>query len=381
MKIIHVTATFPPYYAGTGNVCYHNALGLARRGHRLHVITAATPLPPDYHDPPELHVRRLPVLLRVGNAPLLGGMLPLPACDLVHLHYPFYFGAEAVLWACLCQRIPYVLTYHQDVMLTGGRDLAVRLHHHLLGRLILRRARRVFATSADYADHSRLRPLLARRPAQLAVLANGVDVQHFTPHPAAGCLRQRHNLDPSTPILLFVGGLDQAHYFKGIPTLLAAVAQLSAPRPALILIGTGELHTSYAQLATQHGITAIFAGRVPTAELPAYYRLADLLLLPSTTRGEAFGMVLIEALACGTPVIASDLPGVRSVIRNGVDGILVPPGDVAALAAAIDRLLADPQQRATMGAAGRAKVQQQYAWEVLIPQLEQHYREVLADAG
>lgn len=381
MKIIHVTATFPPYYAGTGNVCYHNALGLARRGHQVHVLTAATPLPPDYHDPPELDVRRLPVLLRVGNAPLLRGMLPLPACDLVHLHYPFYFGAEAVLWACLRQRIPYVLTYHQDVLLTGGRDLAVRLHHHLLGRLILRQARRVFATSADYAQHSRLRPLLAHRPTQLAVLANGVDVQHFMPHPDAGCLRQRHTIAPATPILLFVGGLDQAHYFKGIPALLAAVAQLSVPRPALVLIGTGDLQPHYAQLAAQHGITAIFAGRVPTAELPAYYRLADLLLLPSTTRGEAFGMVLIEALACGTPVIASNLPGVRSVIRDGVDGLLVPPGDVAALATAIEHLLADPHRRAAMGAAGRAKVQQQYAWDVLIAQLEQHYYEVLRNVS
>ncbi len=384
MQVVHVTATYPPYYAGTGNVCYHNAHGLARRGHQVQVITAATPLPPDFRDPPGVQVRRLPALLRVGNAPLLRGMLPLPACDLVHLHYPFYAGAEAVLWAWLRQRVPYVLTYHQDVLLTGVRDLVVRLHHRLIGERILRGARRVLATSADYAHHSRLAPLLhpdSNYPQRVGVLPNGVDIQHFAPRPHAACLR--HGIPPAAPLLLFVGALDHAHYFKGVDVLLRALARLPDPRPHLLIVGNGDLQPTYAQHAADLGVAArvSFCGRVPAADLPAYYSRADLLVLPSTTRGEAFGMVLIEALACGTPVIASDLPGVRSVIHHGSDGLLVSSGDPHALAQAISVLLSNPAQRQAMGARGRAKVQQQYAWDVLIPQLEQIYREVLADAA
>lgn len=385
MRIVHVTATYPPYYAGTGNVCYHHAHGLAQRGHAVQVITAATPLPPDFVDPPGVTVRRLPALLRVGNAPLLRGMLPLPACDLVHLHYPFYAGAEAVLWAWLRQRVPYVLTYHQDVLLSGMRDLAVRLHHRLIGGRILHGARRVLATSADYARHSRLAPLLRHHPThppRVGVLPNGVDVQHFAPRTDTACLRLRYGIPPDAPVLLFVGALDRAHYFKGVAVLLQALARLPNPCVHLLVVGSGDLQPAYARRAAELGMAArvSFCGRVPAADLPTYYSLADLLVLPSTTRGEAFGMVLIEALACATPVIASNLPGVRSVVAHGSDGLLVPPANPHALAQAISVLLSNPARRQAMGARGRAKVQQQYAWQVIIPQLEQIYREVLADA-
>jgi glycosyltransferase involved in cell wall biosynthesis len=97
--------------------------------------------------------------------------------------------------------------------------------------------------------------------------------------------------------------------------------------------------------------------------------------------GEAFGMVLIEAMACGKPVIASNLPGVRSVVNDGEDGLLVEPGNVADLAAKIRQLLDDPQRRQEMGKRGRAKVERKYAWDAIGAKLEQTYYEVLNRAA
>src|SRR6185437_943323 len=118
VRIALVTATFPPYLAGTGNVCYHNALGLAAAGHDVTVFTAGYP-PVGQTDPEGVTVRRLPVVFRLGNAPVLPGLLGMGRFDLVHLHYPFYFGSEMVLLKSLVNHVPYVVTYHQDVLLGG----------------------------------------------------------------------------------------------------------------------------------------------------------------------------------------------------------------------------------------------------------------------
>jgi glycosyltransferase involved in cell wall biosynthesis len=117
---------------------------------------------------------------------------------------------------------------------------------------------------------------------------------------------------------------------------------------------------------------------VPAADLPAHYALCDLLALPSTTMGEAFGLVLLEAMATAKPVVASNLPGVRSVVADGADGLLVRPGDAADLAAKLRVLLDDPARRMEMGRRGRQKVEAHYDWPVVIPRLARVYDQALA---
>src|SRR5262245_47209165 len=115
LRVAHVVATFPPHWGGTGNVAFHNALELARRGLDVTVLTAAVPLGA-WRDPPELRVRRLPTRFRLGNAPFAPGLLAaLARFDVVHLHWPFIFGAELVWLACRLGDVPYVVTYHHDL--------------------------------------------------------------------------------------------------------------------------------------------------------------------------------------------------------------------------------------------------------------------------
>ena len=384
LRVAHVTATFPPYRGGTGSVAWHNARELARLGHDVHVFTAA---PTDRHpgdaaprrdDPPGVVVHRLRPLLRVGNAPFLPGLLPaLRPFDLIHLHYPFFFGAETVLAASRVFGVPYVITYHNDVELQGRLAPLPRLHHWLAGRRVLAGARRLLFTTREYGATSFAAPL-AGGPAA-GELPNGVDVERFTPEAVGEALRRGLGVAPGSPLVLFVGSLDRAHYFKGLPVLFEALRRLGDEAPALLVVGDGDLRPDYQRRVTQLGLgpRVRFAGRVADADLPACYGAADVVVLPSVTRGEAFGVVLLEAMASARPVIASDLPGVRTVVRGTGGGRLTPPGDAPALAGAIATLTADPALRRTLGRAGRQAVVERYAWPAIGRRLEATYQAVL----
>ena len=375
-----MTATFPPDHSGTGVVCLHNALGLARLGHHVTVFTAARP-GTEPVDPPEITVQRLPAAFRFGNAPFLPQLRGLAGFDIVHLHYPFYFGAGMVWLRSLYRDGKYIVTYHQDVLFEGPLQFVEKAHHRLLGQRILHRASKVLATSWDYARASRLGPLLAERPNLVEEMPNGVDACRFRPDVDGTGVRARYSLGPTDLVVLFVGALDRAHYFKGIGVLLRAFTQLQGGNVRLLVVGDGNLRSRYQVQSAALGLgeRAFFCGRVPDAELPGYYAASDLLVLPSTTRGEAFGVVLLEAMASGKPVVASNLPGLRSVVHDGADGYLVEPRDAKDLACKLKLLRDDPQLRREMGAQGRASVEAQYDWPRIIPRLERVYTEVLGD--
>ena len=374
LKLAQVTATFPPYWAGTGNVAYHNARLMHERGHEVTVFTAKAPRSHDLDHP--FAVEHLPYVFRVGNAPLTPSLVQkLRGFDLIHLHYPYIFGAELTAAASAVFGIPLYITYHNDLHARSVRGLLFRLYTQLNQRLILRVGQRILATSEDYAHNSALAKT-APSKATFRVVPNGVDTEQFVPPPVADTILSQHGVEAGTPTVLFVGGLDAAHHFKGVDKLLAALSQLEGVHA--ILVGDGDLRARYeAQARSLAEGRVHFAGKVPLDTLIRLYGAATVTVPPSTTQGEAFGMVLIESLACGTPVIASDLPGVRTVVEDGVDGLLVPAGDTVALRAALRRLTSDADLARTMGQRGCAKVDARYAWSRIGETLEHLYGEAL----
>ena len=378
LRIAHVTATFPPYLGGTGNVCSYNARELMRRGHSVEVVTAAVPgvARNDVHE--GVTVRRLRPLARVGNAPLLPGLAhTLRGFDLIHLHYPF-FGGEVSAMAAALQRTPLVITYHQDVLLQGPLGVAERVLRRTVSRWTLRSASRLLFTSLDYGRASYIAPILRGREEVVGELPNGVDTSVFDVLEPPAYLRSRLQLAHDNRVVLLVARLDRAHYFKGVDILLEALAQL--PSEVIgVIVGDGELRADYQARADRLGIAnrVRFAGRVSDDELPEYYRLADVTVLPSTTMGEAFGLVLLESMASGTPVIASNLPGVRTVVDDGEDGLLINPGDVDDLQRALQTVLGDEARRQGMGLQGRRKVERHYDWTQIGSRLETIYLQLL----
>ncbi len=374
LRIAHVSATFPPYHGGTGNVCFHNARVLADRGHQVSVFTATTTGRPE--DPPGVTVHRLRPLVRIGNAPVLPQLFRLHDFDLLHLHFPFYSGGDLVA----LNRTPFVVTYHQDVKIDGLLGRVAAAHDRRIGRWVLRRAARICPTSLDYARHSTIASLAAEHGHPMIPLPNGVDVERFRPGPVDLEFRARFGLPAEAVVVLFVGAMDAAHHFKGVKVLLRAIA--ACPEVWGLLVGDGDLKAGYQRHARELGIASrvVFAGHVPTIDLPSAYRAADVLVLPSITAGEAFGMVLLEAMATGRPVIASDLPGVRSVFTAGAEGLRVPPGDAAALASAIQTLSSmGTSGRAAMGRRGRETTEHEYSWDQIGRRLEDIYTGVVTE--
>lgn len=377
MKIAHVVSTFPPYEAGTGRVAYFNALELARRGHEVTVFTANYPKEATNY-PSELVVKRLPYLFRLGNAPLLPKLLGIRGIDIIHLHWPFIFGAELTWIAASLRNIPYVITHHNDLISEGPRRLLFDPYSIVANHLIAANAKKFCAVSLSHAEDCRLSPIFRKRWEDVVEVPNGVDTTIFHPNYERHTIRNKFGITDDHVVVMFVGALDRAHPFKGVDRLLKAFRRIKSSSARLMIVGGGDMMQHYQELAAENQITdrVIFTGKIMHDDLPSYYAASDMLVLPSVPP-ESFGMVLIEAGACSRPVIASNIPGVRSVVQDQVDGFLVKPADEDDLVEKISTLIADANLRQQMGLAGHQKVVAKYAWPTVVSKLEEVYQQVV----
>lgn len=379
MRIAHVSATFPPYYGGTGNVCHYNALQLARRGHEVHVLTAALPGAATYEVRDGFTVQRLRPLVRIGNAPFLPGLTrALRGFDVIHLHWPFIVGAEMVRIAALVYRTPLVLSFHNDLIGDGARAKVFSLYQSLSAQITIRVASCLCVVSLDHFQASVLRRSLDGKGPPVVEVPNGVDSNHFCPaDPDDTKIRCRYAIPASARLVLFVAALDRAHHFKGLSRVLQALQHLPY-NIWLLVVGDGDLRPDYQLEAAELGIAdrIVFAGAIHHDALPPFFRAADMTVLASSPP-ESFGLVLIESLACGTPVVASDIPGVRTVVDHCSDGFLVDASNPVILAGAITKLLENDSLRRAMGQHGRTKVQTRYSGEGIGERLEAIYRQSL----
>ena len=376
MKIAHLVSTFPPYRGGMGNVCWEQANQLARLGHQVTVFTPQYKQKQNISIKTPFLIKRLKPVAYYGNAAILPQVIKtLAKFDVIHLHYPFFGAAEIIYLARLFgyrRKTPLILQYHMDVLGKDWKRLFFGWHNKFTLPRIICLADQVIASSLDYLQHSSIKQLVSKTPAKFISLPLGVNTELFHP---------KQDAKPTKPTILFVGGLDQPHYFKGVNILLSAFVQIKKKivDSQLIIIGEGDLKQQYIALANQLGIRqqVTFAGSVSSEKLVDYYNSANLLVLPSIDRSEAFGLVLLEAMACAKPVIASNLPGVRTVVEEGKNGLLVRPGQVDDLAKKILIVLSDESLQKQYGNYGYQLVQQKYQWSVIAQQLERIYVETI----
>jgi glycosyltransferase involved in cell wall biosynthesis len=377
LRIAHLTATFPPNWTGAGNTCLNFARRQAEQGHRVEVFTAAAEGEPPDSDGVVVHRYRPRV--EIGNAPLIPAIAGLDGFDVLHLHYPFIFGVEMLLAGRLRHPEAAVVVSYKNQLV--GRGLRAPLfwgYEQVWPRLLVRSADALCILSRDHAESvPYLRRVAGREPEKVVEMPNGVDADAFSPGPGEEA-RGELGIPDDALVAAFVATLDRAHHFKRLDLAIDAVARVDDPRLHLLVVGGGELLDDYKRLgAAELGDRIHFTGAVAHDDLPGKLRAADFLLL-TTEPPESFGIVLIEAMATGLPVVASDYPGAAAVVDDGENGLLVPVGDPVAAAAAIEKLIGlEDEGRERMGAAGRLKTEREWSWPRLTERMEGVYRSAI----
>ncbi|MDR2636753.1 MAG: glycosyltransferase [Zoogloeaceae bacterium] len=286
--------------------------------------------------------------------------------DLIHLHFPDPMSHLASL--AIPARVPRVITWHADIV----RQQCLLKPYRPWQNRILRQARALIVATPEHLRNS---PTLSSLPVRdkVHVIPFGFDLERFAaPRAEAADIRAAH---PGK--LIFALGRHVA--YKGFDILIQAMARLDAGT-RLLLGGEGPLSGALKRLAADLGLAdrISFLGLIPDAQLPAYYQACDVFCLPSTTPAEAFGIVQIEAMAAGRPVVGSRLGnGVDFVNRDGVTGLTVPPGNVEALADALSLLLNDEARRHDLGGRAQEWARAEFGRETMGARTLALYRSVL----
>ena len=373
---------FPPWRGGAETYVYNLAKNLRSRGHEITVVCGDQPLETGTREIGNgLTVKRLHISRKIYGTPIMPylflKLLSEPA-DIIHSNFPGPYIAFTTAFVSKLRRVPAVLTWHNDlppVSRTAG--ILVTLHDHLILPVYLKWFRKIIATSDVYANTSRN---LERVQRQVEVIRNGVDINRFNPKVSGERIREKFKLD-GCKVILFVGALTEWHRYKGLDVLLEALSLLNdISHVRLLVVGDGMLKSHYQQMASTLSISnrVIFAGDTSDSDLPEYYASSDVLVLPSKDRSEGFGLTLLEANATGKPVIGSNVGGIPSVIRDGYNGLLVPPNDPRALASKLSELLVrDDHRLIEIGKNGR-ELAETLDWSLIAISTEKLYESVLS---
>jgi glycosyltransferase involved in cell wall biosynthesis len=283
--------------------------------------------------------------------------------DVLHAHWALPNGFLGAL-AARCYGIPLVISI-------PGSDATVAAGNPLFRRM----ARFAFATAGLVtANSTALRDVavhdLGADPTKFDLIPYGVDPDAFHPDPTGTAeLRASLGIPADAVIFLSVGRMV---YKKGFDRLLRAAALASGQSAHLVLVGEGDLWAEWQALGRELGLgeRVHWVGNVPADRMNAYYNLADVMVMPAVNRpATGLAVAVLDAMACGKPVVGSAAAGNELAIRHGVNGFLVPEGNDEALAAALATLAADAELRDRMGAAGRQMIEAELGW----PQLARHY--------
>jgi rhamnosyl/mannosyltransferase len=362
LKVLHVGKFYPPHMGGMET--HVELLARSTRAEADVEVVVSNDGPHTVRESVAgIPVTRIGVKLSLASASFGPGMakaIRAADADVVHFHHP---NPPAVL-SYLAAR-PHgalVVTYHSDIVRQRVLGpLISPLLHHFLGR-----ADAIIASSPQYAATS---AMLRRHADRVRVIPFGIDAGELSTVDPAEVRRVRERYGPR--IVLAAGRLV---YYKGFEYLVRAMTGVDAH---LLIAGEGPLRAALESTAAEAGVAdrVTLLGRVP--DLRPLYHAASVFAFPSIARSEAFGIVQMEAMACGLPVVNTALDsGVPFVSPHGETGLTVPPEDAAALAAALRTLLADDALRARMGAAGRARVAGELSAERMARRTLDLYREV-----
>lgn len=363
VSVLHVGKFYPPHSGGMETHVRDLAVRQARLA-SVSVIAANSFARSEASEMDGVHVRRVARYATIASMPICPGLsaaIQRSPADLVHIHTPNPGAALAFLMSRHIGKV--VITHHAD---TIGKKLLRCFSDPFVERL-MRRADRIIVTSARYRDSS---SELAAFRDKCRIVPLGIDVNHvaFADPEVSQRLRRQFG----DRFILAVGRLVP---YKGFDILIRAIKHVHA---TLLLIGVGPMHDALAKLAKSEGVEGKVIMLDHVEDTRPYFAAASLFVLPSVTRAEAFGIVQLEAMAAGLPVVNTNIDsGVPEVSINGTTGITVPPGDAAGLAEAMQLLLEREDLRRLYGEAGKKRVNAEYTADLMCARTMQVYREVL----
>jgi glycosyltransferase involved in cell wall biosynthesis len=390
IKIAYICQSYPPMVSGAAGVVQRLARGMAARGHDVLVI-ASSDQKRAYVERSKriklVRLRSMPNPLRVGQRFCLWSRRDISAAlwsfrpDLVHLHDPVCVGLSG-LRAAQAFHLPVVLTVHQLPWSTNrylpplpGLRQAVKALLWRYAGWFARQCHVIVVPSQTAGD-----VVCAHIGCDPQVISNGVDVARFTPSPAfpdeREVLCRKYGLDPALPVILHVGRIDVDKQVDLV--VRAAAVAMRTVDAQLLVVGDGTRRAAVTQLCEMLGMAerCHFPGFVSAeGDLPGLYRLASVFVLASEL--ETQGIVALEAAATGLPVVAVRAAAVPDAVSDGVNGYLVAPGDVEAMAERLMTVLRDPESAVRMGRAGRAMAEQ-HALDGTLGAHEQLYWALLA---
>jgi glycosyltransferase involved in cell wall biosynthesis len=371
-RVLHVGKYYPPVPGGMERVlqllCEHERQTVDSQV--LAVNAAFRTERDEWNGVPVTRAGRVASIGSVGVCPTFPFELLRHGADITVIHEP---NPLALVCDFVTARSgPLIVWYHSEVLRPAWK---YRLMYRPFLTRVLRRAARIVVSSPKLAEHAR--ELQAYR-AKCTVIPFGIELERFelTPTIARRAMDIRAQY-AGKPLVLFVGRLVP---YKGVSVLIDAMRSVDA---TAIIVGGGPLQAVLRAQAHDTNVAdrLVFAGEVSDEELMALMHACDMFVLPSVTRAEAFGMVQLEAMACGKPVISTDLPsGVPWVNQHGSTGLVVPPGDATALRDAIVRLGSDEPLRRRLGGAARLRVEQEFTADRMASRTTALYREVLKEA-
>ncbi len=377
MRVLQLTQRFPPALGGVENHVLNLASKLTESGVTTEVFTTdllrdiplqrmgngARGFPFSVRRFRALKVAEMPHGLGIVAPSMVHEVLSHPP-DLIHAHAYGYFPTFVGSVARMLREIPFVITSHSD---PGRPSLGKRLFDHVTPAFTLRAADRVIALTASEARY--LEHLGVRRD-RIRIIPNGVNLGEFA-------IIRKGVLHGGRCTILFVGRCYPEQ--KGLEYLIKAMSLLLKTVDAHLNIagedwgGVSRIRSFARTLGIEGRVTIM--GPLERDQLIRAYASADMLVLPSLF--EPFGIVLLEAMAAGLPVVASRVGGIVEVVEDGKTGLLVEPGSPGEIAAALEHLISHPELRRAMGRRGREKVCL-YSWDMIAPRIKQVYEEILA---
>jgi glycosyltransferase involved in cell wall biosynthesis len=365
-------------HGGTEIAAYNLAINIAKK-HEVDVFTTSMTSKDSVDTVGNIRIYRYGTILKIASANLTSGILYKPLSheiDIAHAQYNTPYSDYSALRYAKKKNVPFVVTYHNDAPESGGifiRNWANKIYNRTLLKNVLSGADTIIATSNSYINESRFLPNYKEK---IEVIPNGIDLKEFENNLSKAECREKLNLPQDKKIILFFGNIV---VYKGPHILLKAIAIIKdfIKDFELVFAGRGEMQEELIKMAKKLGVekNIRFTGYVEEHLKPLYFKSADIFCLPSINLAEAFGIVNLEAMACGIPIVSTKLGGIPDVVEDGKSGLLAKPNDEESLAEKLIYLLENEDAAKKMGKHGKQKVRD-YSWEKIAEKTEEIYKEL-----